>query len=82
MSLLPRKEKKNLPSWKLWGYTDVLLNVFFFPAPFRRLVMRVKRVMLTFAMSLQRMTTCGSLIHETHPLIVERPTLQNTAQLS
>lgn len=29
MSLLPRKKEKNLPSWKIWGYTDVLLDVFF-----------------------------------------------------
>lgn len=29
MSLLPRKRKKNLPSWKIFGYTDVLLDVFF-----------------------------------------------------
>lgn len=63
MSLLPRKEK-NLPSWKIWGYTDVLLDEFFFPAPCRQFVIRVKRVKLTFAANLQWLTTCGSLIHE------------------
>lgn len=81
MSLLPRKEK-NLPSWKLLGYTDVLLDEFIFSVPSRQLEMRVKRVMMTFSVNLQRLTKCCSRIHQTYPLIVERPTLQNTAQLS
>jgi len=86
MSLLPRKEKKNQPSWKMWGYTDVPLHVcfllFLFLFTCRQLVIRVKLVMLTFASDLQRLTTCCSLIRTTHPLMVERPTLQNTVQLS
>lgn len=44
--------------------------------------MRVSRVRLTFAANVQRLTTRGSLIYKTHRLTEERPTLQNTSQLS
>ena len=82
MSLLPQKKEKKTAILENLGLHRCSAGCVFFPATCRQLVMRVKRVMLTFATNLQRLTTCGSLIHKTHPLIVERPALQNTAQLS
>lgn len=76
MSLLPRKEK-NICHLGKYGATQMFSWMCIFPAPCRQLGMRVKMVMMTFAANLQRLTT-----HKTHPLIVERPALSNTAQLS
>lgn len=80
MSLLPRKEKKSSILETL-GLYRCSPEFAIFPASSRQLVIRVKKVMLTFAVNLQQLTAYGSLIHETHPM-VERPTLQNTGQLS
>lgn len=79
MSLLPRKEKKICHLGK-FGAPQMFSWMFFFFGLMQTTC--VKRVTLTFAANLQRLTTCGSLIHKTHPLIGERPTLQNTGQLS
>lgn len=80
MSLLPQKEKKSSILETLGPYR-CSPGCAIFPASSRQLVIRVKKVMLTFAANLQWLTTCGSLIHVTHP-ILERPTLQNNGQLS
>lgn len=68
MSLLPRKGKKNLPSWKILGNTDVLMDALF-PDPYRQLVMLSEEGHADPGVNLQQLTTCGSLIYKTHPLI-------------